>query len=86
MKPRNFPDKTPKNTLRKVELHSIPSQGIECLLEVFKVGFSFSTFHEHVIHIDLHILAYLLVEHLVYQSLVRGTYILWSKWHDFIVI
>ena len=45
-------------------------------LSSFEVSLCFLTFYEHVIHIDLHIPTYLFAEHLVYQSLVRGTCIL----------
>ena len=69
-----------------IKLHSIPSQSIERLLEVFKVGFGFFSFYNNVIHIDLHILVYLLIEHLFYQSLVCGTCVLQSKQHDFVAI
>ena len=33
------------------------------------MGFGFISLHEHVIHIDFHIPIYLLIEHLVHQSL-----------------
>ena len=55
-------------------------------MEVFKVGFGFLAFYECIVYVDLHTPAYLLVEHLVYQSLVGGTCILQSKWYDFIAI
>ena len=43
------------------------------------MSFCFPAFYEHVIYIDLHISAYLLVENLVYQSLERGICILQYK-------
>ena len=53
---------------------------------MFLGGFGFLAFHDHVVHIDLHIPAYLLAEHLVYQSLVRCTCVLQPKQHDFVAI
>ena len=50
------------------------------------MGFSFPTFYKHIVYIDFHIPPYLLGEHLIHQSLIGGTCILLSEWHDFVVI
>ena len=38
-------------------------------------------FHQHVVHVDLHIPLNLMHEHFVYQSLIRGARVLESEWH-----
>ena len=46
----------------------------------------FFTLDEHVVHIYFHVPPNLLAEHLVYQSMVRGSRILQTKRHDPIAI
>ena len=50
------------------------------------MGFSFPTFYEYIVYVDFHIPPYLLVEHLIHQSLIVGTCILQPKRRDFVAI
>ena len=59
---------------------------IEPLLKVYKMGFRFPAFYEHIIYIDFHIPHYVLVEHLIHQSLIGGTCILQFERHEFVAI
>ena len=75
MKPKNLPD-LPKNTLTRVQLHLVLFEVGERLLKVIQVCKLLFALDEHIIDVDLHVFAYLFVEHLVHQSLIRSPCVL----------
>ena len=58
------------------------SERVERLLEVVQVVLFFFALDEHIVDVHFHVLPNLLAEHLVYQSLVRGSCVLQTKRHD----
>lgn len=47
---------------------------------------SFGCFHNHVVNINLQVLAYIMGEHNVHESLVGGTNILEAEGYDIVVV
>ena len=59
-------------------------KGVKCFPEVIQVIFLRSTFHQHVVHLDLDISPNLLRGHFVHKPLVCRARILQAEGHHFI--
>ena len=62
------------------------TQSFKSFGQVLYVVGVFDAFYQHVVNIDLHILAYLVSKDFVYQSLVGGSDVLQAERHHFVAV
>ena len=75
-----------KGAFSRIQLHSIPSQVIECLFEIIYESMTFFSFYDDIVDIDLHIVTYLVMQAFLHASLVSRTCIFQPKGHGDIAI
>ena len=73
-----------KCAFTQIELYVIRAEGIESLLEVIQMVVFPSTFHQHVVYVDLDVPPNLMCKHFVYQPLICRVYVLETERHHFV--
>ncbi|KAI5323668.1 hypothetical protein L3X38_032740 [Prunus dulcis] len=84
--PKNWPEDTPKVHFTWFQLHAILAEQVECLGGVFDVICTLWGLDQHVIHIDFHNFANLLLEDFIHEPLVGCSGVLQPKGHDLVAV
>ena len=84
-KPRNLPAETPKCTLERIHLELVQSASFEHFLQDTKMISPRLGLHHNIINIIFNFTMHHIMEHCCHGSLICGSGILESKWHDGVV-
>ncbi|CAL9025497.1 unnamed protein product, partial [Prunus brigantina] len=75
-----------KRAFTWIQLHAIPAEQAECLDKVFDVICTLWGLDQHVVHVDFHSFADLLLEDFIHEPLVGCSGVLQPKGHDLVVV
>ena len=75
----------PKCTLRSIQFQTMLSHCLKGFREIREMIFYSLTLYHPIIYISLHIPSQLFFEHLGHHSLISGSRIFQTKWHNFVM-
>ncbi|CAL9000815.1 unnamed protein product, partial [Prunus brigantina] len=75
-----------KRAFTWIQLYAILAQQAKCLGEIFDVICTFWGFDQHVVHIDLHSFADLLLDDFIHEPLIGCSNVLQPKGHDLVAV